>query len=845
MTRRILLPLLFALLLPATVGAATADRDPWSRPEGRHYILERDHGFDSAERSLLQAAGVEIQRSLGGDRYLVRMRSEAAFSEASAFGSLKSYDATRKIARSAWTEAARPRSFSRLSVLFHDDVEFDDAASAIAAAGGVLALPMTMGFKNLRRIEALVPAQNLQSLAADERVFGIFGPPRRPHALNAQAASLSHVTPLFSAPYNLDGSGVVLSLFELAAADTAHPQFGGRYISHFTGGSSSDKLHSTHVAGTIIASGIDPAALSSSDATRAKGMAPAATLHEFDVLVDFNVLIETKQNQLSPLHSVADNNSWDYALGWQPSGGTWVWNGGEDFLGGYSLSESSPYDAVAVSPGVPLFVHSAGNDGTNGHPSLNPPWFPHQHVDDKGDAITSEVYCYSQNGSGTDCPASTCPNVGHSTKSGDDFCERTQHPTYGPYNTAGLMSSTKNSVSVGAVDRNGVLTSFSSRGPARDGRIKPELVAKGLSQLSTAPGGLYQTLSGTSMSSPVVTGISGLLAQQYRMTFGGETPNGAMLKTLLIAGADDQVGPADIDKPGPDYAYGFGLVDAKASVDLILADNGTGSRIRKGTLSQGQQVRFPLLTTSGQKVRVVLGWFDPEIYPAADSSSEPALLNDLDVKIIDPAGNAILPYILDPAQPTLPATRGVNTRDTTEEVEISAKDVVAGVYRVIITGTKIRDTKKSTQDFVVVANAPLVAPAPVCTDPFEPNDAPETATAVASGTSLNAGFCQDGDIDFYKFTVPLSGSVGVQITATTTAVKATFLINNVLEVASKVIAAGTSDSLSYTPLVPPIGTPGPTSMLLRVEPIGTIVAPANYSLTISYRDPGRRRSTGH
>ena len=845
MTRRILLPVLFALLLPAAAGAATADRDPSSRPEGRHYILERDHAFDAAERSLLQAAGVEIQRPLGGDRYLVLMRSAAAFSQAAALGLLKSYDETRKIARSAWTEAARPRSLSRLSVLFHDDVEFDEAASAIAAAGGVLASPMTMGFKNLRRIEALVPAQNLQSLAADERVFGIFGPPRRPHALNALAASLSHVTPLFSAPYNLDGSGVILSLFELAAADTAHPQFGGRYISHaFTGGSSSDKLHSTHVAGTIIASGLDPSGTSSSDAARAKGMAPAATLHEFDVLVPFEDLLKAKQD-LKLLNSVADNNSWDYSLGWQPSGGTWVWNGGEDYLGGYSLSESSPYDAVAVSPGIPLFVHSAGNDGDHGHPMLNLPWSPHQHVDDKGDTITNEIYCYSQNGSGTDCPASTCPNVGHSLKSGDDFCERTQHPTYGPYNTAGLMSSTKNSVSVGAVDRNGGLTSFSSRGPARDGRIKPELVAKGLSQWSTAPGGGYQSLSGTSMSSPVVTGISGLLAQQYRMTFGGETPNGAMLKTLLIAGADDQVGPTDIDKPGPDYAYGFGLVDAKASVDLILADNGTGSRIRKGTLSQGQQAEFPLITTSGQKVRVVLGWFDPEIYPAADSPSEPTLLNDLDVKIIDPAGNAILPYILDPAQPTLPATRGVNTRDTTEEVEISPKDVVAGVYRVIITATKIRDSKKSTQDFVVVANAPLLAFAPVCTDPFEPNNSPETATAVASGTSLNAGFCQDGDVDFYKFTVPLSGSVGVGITATTTAVKATLLINGVLEVVSKVIAAGTSGSLSYTPLVPPIATPGPTSMLLRVEPIGAIVAPANYSLAITYRDPGRRRSAGH
>src|SRR4029077_19361571 len=89
-------------------------------------------------------------------------------------------------------------------------------------------------------------------------------------------------------------------------------------------------------------------------------------------------------------------------------------------------------------------------------------------------------------------------------------------------------------------------------------------------QFSTFPNNSYATEQGTSMSTPVVTGIAGLLTQQYRRTFG-RTPSAAILKTLLIAGADD-VGPA-----GPDFTYGFGLADAKASVDLILADGGNGS----------------------------------------------------------------------------------------------------------------------------------------------------------------------------------------------------------------------------------------------------------------------------
>ena len=134
------------------------------------------------------------------------------------------------------------------------------------------------------------------------------------------AAALSHVTPLFSAPYNLTGSGVVLSEYELAPADTTHPEFGGRLTSHVTGSATgSESRHPTHVAGTMIASGIDP---------RAKGMAPGATAHEFHATGDPAIDLNSKQNDLVPLGVVADNNSWGYSLGWQSnttSGPAEVW----------------------------------------------------------------------------------------------------------------------------------------------------------------------------------------------------------------------------------------------------------------------------------------------------------------------------------------------------------------------------------------------------------------------------------------------------------------------------------------------------------------------------------------
>src|SRR5207248_11725877 len=126
------------------------------------------------------------------------------------------------------------------------------------------------------------------------------------------------------------------------------------------------------------------------------------------------------------------------------------------------------------------------------------------------------------------------------------YCETTKQLTNGANTTIWLMTSRKNSVTVGAIQATGTsIASFSSRGPTTDGRVKPELVAKGTDQLSTFPNNRYATEQGTSMSTPVVTGIAGMLTQQYRKTFG-KTPSASILKTLLIAGADD------LGNAGPD-----------------------------------------------------------------------------------------------------------------------------------------------------------------------------------------------------------------------------------------------------------------------------------------------------
>ena len=204
-------------------------------------------------------------------------------------------------------------------------------------------------------------------------------------------------------------------------------------------------------------------------------MAPAATLNEYSATTDTAVWMNDKQNTLPSLGVIADNNSWGFQLGWQEGvdGATngVAWFGAEEYFGGYDGFYSAPYDKIARN-GPVLFVHSAGNDASNGFPSLTPPWSPHQHTNAKGDVVKDETFCYSQNGSGTDCPTPTC-SAGQSTVTQEPHCETTKHPTYGPYTTIGVLAGTKNVVAVGAVFMNGDIADFSSRGPTRDGRGRP------------------------------------------------------------------------------------------------------------------------------------------------------------------------------------------------------------------------------------------------------------------------------------------------------------------------------------------------------------------------------------
>jgi hypothetical protein len=341
------------------------------------------------------------------------------------------------------------------------------------------------------------------------------------------------------------------------------------------------------------------------------------------------------------------------------------------------------------------------------------------------------------------------------------------------------------------------------------------------------------------MSTPVVTGIAGLVTQQFRKTFG-KTPNGAMLKTLLIAGADD------LGLAGPDYTFGFGLADAKASVDFIRDDNATGARIHTGTIGNGQDVDIPVTLAASQKLRVVLGWLDPEVLlTPSDDDPDPlatkTLVNDLDLRVVDPTGATVLPYVLNMATPNAAATRGANHIDTTEEVEIA--NALPGVYHVIVHGA-IGDTRSSSQDYVVVANGGVVVPP--CTDNYEPNDTQGTAFGnVFNGQTISAKLCSASDVDFYTFTSNSIAPLSVSVTATDTPLKVTLSSSLSTTVTVNVAANSTVklDSFINTLVSPTPSVP----FFVRVEANGTVGATGAYTMTPSYTfvSTPRRRSVRH
>jgi hypothetical protein len=247
------------------------------------------------------------------------------------------------------------------------------------------------------------------------------------------------------------------------------------------------------------------------------------------------------------------------------------------------------------------------------------------------------------------------------------------------YDAIATYGNAKNILTVGAVHAiaNGYnqpsdvsISTFSSFGPTDDGRIKPDLVGNGVAVLSTISQSdkSYAALSGTSMSAPNVSGTLLLLQEYYASLNQGQLMRAATLKGLAIHTADE-AGPS----PGPDYIFGWGLLNAERAANVIANAQQT-HLMTENVLAQGQVFTRDVVASGTGPLVVTISWTDPDgkplpLSPSILNNRSPRLVNDLDIRVTA-NGTTSMPWILDPDNPSKAATRGDNIRDNVEQIVI-------------------------------------------------------------------------------------------------------------------------------------------------------------------------------
>lgn len=259
-------------------------------------------------------------------------------------------------------------------------------------------------------------------------------------------------------------------------------------------------------------------------------------------------------------------------------------------------------------------------------------------------------------------------------------------------NVLGGYQSAKNIIAVGNTSENDSLHYVSSKGPARDGRIKPEITAQGKNVASSWATNIYSFNTGTSMASPAVAGGLALLYQHYRQLNSGNNPKAGLMKALLCNGA------TDLGNAGPDYSYGFGWMNLLRSAIMLEKNNYFINSIATGS-TQDQVITVPAGTA---QLKVMLYWNDT----AASVLASQALVNDLDLEVLDPSSNIVFPFLLDtvPANVNNPAGTGVDHINNIEQVVI--QNPVAGNYTLRVKGTAV-NLNPSQEYFLVYDTIPV------------------------------------------------------------------------------------------------------------------------------------------
>lgn len=322
----------------------------------------------------------------------------------------------------------------------------------------------------------------------------------------------------------------------------------------------------------------------------------------------------------------------------------------------------------------------------------------------------------------------------------------------------------KNVIAVANLTYADAVSSSSSRGPAQDGRIKPDISAVGTDVYSTNDPNNYVLKTGTSMSCPGVAGVMAQLYHAYKSMNAGANPNSALMKGTVLNTADD------LGNSGPDFTYGWGRINARRAYKLLNSNNYLSASISQGG-NNSHNINVPAGTT---QLRVMVYWSDYE----GAASVNPALVNDINMQVVDPVATSFDPWVLNPSAQSSAAIRGVDDLNNMEQVTID--NPTAGSYTVNINGNSI---PQGSQEYFLVyefIQDEVVLTYPIGREGFDPGTV-ETIRWDSYGTTgiFNLEYSTDNggswstingsissNLRHYDWSVPsvLSGEVLVKVT---------------------------------------------------------------------------------